>query len=118
LLLANYVAGFLTTVIQEANIIVELIKTFTPFRDWTAQYHSVGKYNSFKSVPNNGNKIRRISASSYLKGENSLISEASETVPGQVSTVKLNNWKRESSVYLKYSGQPFPDASSTSGIVD
>jgi hypothetical protein len=118
LMVANYIAGFLTTIIEETQIIVKLIESLTPFRDWTVQYNSVGKYNRYKSVPNTGNKLRSIISSSYLKGENTLINEPSETTPNQFNTVKMNNWNREGSVYLKYEGDEFPDASTFSGIQD
>lgn len=118
LMIANYVAGFLTTVIEEAQVIIKLIESLTPYRDWTAQYHSVGKYNAYVSVPNTGDKIRSIDSWSYLKGENTSISEPSTTVPNQFSTVKFNNWNRESSLYLRYSGEEVPNASIASGVQD
>lgn len=117
LMIANVVADFLNKVLEEANIIIDLIESLSPFRDWTVQYHSVGKYNAYSTVLNTGNKIRSIDSSSYLKPENSLISEPS-TTPNQFVTTKLNNWNRESSVYLRYVGNQFPDAGTLSGVVD
>jgi len=118
LIFLSRVANFMSRVLAEAKIILDLIESLTPYRDWSAQYHSVGKYNSFDDVPNSGNKIRRISASSYLKGENSIVSEPSDTIPGQFVGTKINNWHRESSLYLRYAGVDFPDAGVSSGITD
>jgi hypothetical protein len=117
LMLVNYAANFLTIVIQEANIIIDLIESLTPFRDWTVQYHSVGKYNAYTPVLNSGNKIRSIDSSAYLKSENSLVSEPSGT-PDQFVNTKINNWNRESSVYLRYIGDEVPNAGTVSGIED
>lgn len=118
LMIANYVADFLTKVISEAQIIINLIESLTPYREWTAQYHSVGKYNAYKTVANAGSKLRSIDSWAYLKSENSLISEPSISNPDQFVSIKLNNWHRESSVYLKYSGEDLPDAGTSSGIID
>jgi hypothetical protein len=118
IMLANYISGFLTSVLTEAKVITDLIESLTPYRDWTTQFQSVGKYNSYKTVPNSGNKIRAISSYSYLKSENTFISERSETNPNQYSSVRINNWSRESSLYLKYLGVPFPNAGTASGITD
>jgi len=118
LMFLSRIANFVSRVVAEAKIILDLIESLTPFRDWTAQYHSVGKYNSFKSIGNSGNKIRRISASSYLKGENSQVNEPSEVTPGQYVSTKINNWHRESSLYLRYAGVDFPDAGVASSVQD
>lgn len=119
LMLLNYASGFLSTVIQEAQIIIDLIESLTPFRDWTVQHHSVGNYNAYSTVPNNvGSKVRSIISSRYMKGENSIISEPSDSNPNQYVGVKVNNWNRESSVYLKYQGSEFDDAGTLSGVAD
>lgn len=117
LMLLSLVESFMSRVITEAKIILDLIESFTPYRDWTVQYNSVGKYNGFKSIANSGNKIRSILSSSYLKTENALVTEPTGT-PGVYDNVKINNWHRESSVYLKYDGATLPDASTASGVQD
>lgn len=117
LMLANYLAGFLTTVIEEANIIIKLIESLTPYRDWTVQHHAIGKYNAYQPIVNNGDKIRSIESSAYVKSENAIINEPSTTI-NQFVGIKFNNWNRESSVYLKYSGEELPDAGTSSGFVD
>lgn len=118
LILLNYASGFLTTVIEEANIIIKLIESLTPFRDWTLQYHSAGKYNAYKTIANSGNKIRTILSSEYLSSQNTTVNEYLETDPTNFTSIKINNWRREGSVYLKYSGANLPNAGTASGIVD
>jgi hypothetical protein len=118
ILLTNIVAGFLSTVLSESGIVLDLIKSLTPYRDWCIQYHSVGKYNAYKTVPNTGNKIRRINSWRYLKGENSLVPETSEVNPAQFVSTRINNWHREESLYLRYVGDDLPNASVFSGITD
>lgn len=118
LMIANYLSSFLTTVIEEANIVIKLIESLTPYRDWTVQYHSVGKYNAYEPVPNLGDKIRSIDSWSYLKGENASISEPSISIPDQFTNIRFNNWNRESSLYLRYSGVELPNAGTASSITD
>lgn len=118
LMLVNYLSGFLTTIIQEAEIIINLIESLTPYREWAVQHNSVGKYNAYKAIANTGNKIRSISSWAYLRGDNTNVSEISEVNPNQYVTVKMNNWNRESSVYVKYDGNQLPNASDVSTIED
>lgn len=118
MMVANAVTGFLTDVLAESGIILDMIKALTPYRDWAIQYNSVGKYNSYKPVANNGNKIRSIHSHSYLKPENTLVSERSETDSNKYSNIRINNWYRESSLYLKYAGADLPNASAVSGVQD
>jgi hypothetical protein len=118
ILLTNIVAGFLSTVLYESGIVLDLIKSLTPYRDWCIQYNSEGKYNAYKTVPNSGNKIRAINSWRYLKGENSLVPESSELDATQFVNTRINNWHREESLYLRYAGNDFPDASTFSGIQD
>jgi hypothetical protein len=117
-LLTNLVSGFLSTVLAESGIILDLIKSLTPYRDWCIQYNSIGKYNAYKPVPNTGNKIRGINSWRYLKGENSLIPETSDLDPTKFVSTKINNWHREESLYLRYVGNDFPNASTFSGVQD
>lgn len=113
----NKTADFMRVVLEEMNIILDLIKALTPYRDWTVQYHSVGKYNNYKTVANTGNKRRVIQASSYLKSENAFINEEVNNL-GQSTSIKFNNWNRESSLYLKYDGNTVPNAGAASGVTD
>lgn len=108
---------FIRVVLEEMKIILDLIESLTPYRDWTIQYNSIGKYNNYKSVENIGDKRRSIIASSYLKSENAIINEEVD-VFGNFDSIKFNNWNRESSVYLKYGGDSIPNASVLSGVTD
>jgi hypothetical protein len=117
-LLAQAAAGLLSTVLMESGIVLDLIKSLTPYRDWCIQFNSIGKYNSYRTVANTGNKIRAINSWRYLKGENSLIPETSDSDPTQYVNTKINNWHREEAVYLRYAGNDFPQASVLSGVID
>lgn len=118
-MLANFLSSFLTTVLQEANIILDLIESLTPFRDWCVQYQATGNYNAYKPVADDsGVKIRQIDSYSYLDSDNVFVNEPSQTSPGQTSFIRYNNYQRESSLYLRYTGIPFPNAGTSSGITD
>lgn len=109
---------FLRVVLEETNIILDLIRSLTPFRDWSVQYNSIGKYNTYSAVPNNaGQKRRIISTYSYLKSENTIINEPVDSL-GVFDSIKFNNWNRESSLYLKYSGTALQAPNLVSGVVD
>ena len=114
----NKTADFIRVVLAEMNIILEVIKSLTPYRDWTVQYHSVGKYNNYVSVGNTGNKRRRILSWAYLKPENNFINEEVDSITGQFDSIKFNNWNRESSLYLKYDGVTLPTPNTVSGVID
>lgn len=109
----------INVILEEMNIVLDLIKSFTTYRDWCIQYDSVGKYNNYKTVDNDlGVKRRLIGAWAYLDGNNQTISEPVNTVTGQSSTIKFNNLNREDSVYLKYLGDQLPNAGQASGVQD
>lgn len=77
--------------LSQAERIIELLKnTMTP-ENYHWQYQSVGKYNQFKPIPNNGKKNRIIETSAYLDGTRQLLEDGTY----------FNNNLRESSVYLK-----------------
>lgn len=106
-------------ILQEMNVVLDLIKAFTTYRDWCIQYDSIGKYNNYKTVVNDaGNKRRIIGAWAYLDGNNQTISEPVNSTTGQSESIKFNNLNREDSVYLKYLGTAFPDVGTTSGVED
>lgn len=114
----NKTADFLRVVLDEMNIILRLIESLTPYRDWTVQYHSVGKYNNYRTVANSGNKRRKIQSWAYLKSENNSINEEVDPITGQFNSIKFNNWHRESSLYLKYEGPTVPNAGVVSTVTD
>jgi hypothetical protein len=119
LIAANILFQLLTTALNEANIIIDLIEAFANYKDWCIQYQGVGKYNAYTPVFNdNGNKIRTIDSSAYLDSTNQFINEPSQTQANVNAAIQYNNWNRESSLYLRYAGVPLTDASTYSGIVD
>ena len=73
--------------------IMETIKNIIPFINYGWQYNSIGNYGASVPIPNNGNKIRAIQTGSYLIS-------GMQTVDGE----RINNYRRESSVYIKTSG--------------
>lgn len=72
---------------------LDIIKNLVPFINYSWQYTSVGEYNNSFGIPNEGNKIRQIETGSYL-------------IPGfqSIDGERINNFRRESSVYLKTNG--------------
>lgn len=74
--------------------IKDILQNITPSINYAYQYNSVGNYNNYIPVYNSGNKQRRLDISVYLN-------------PGVASVGDLhsiNNFQRESSVYLKTNG--------------
>lgn len=82
------------------NSLINVIEKLTPKRNYTYQYNSIGEYNSFIPIPNNGNKQRLLDLSLYL-------------LPGMRSvgdTHTINNFQREGAVYLRSVGiLPYPN---------
>lgn len=70
--------------------VLDILKGIIPFVNYGWQYNSIGEYHSSINVPNDGNKIRAIETGSYLI-------QGMQTVNGE----RINNYRRESSVYLK-----------------
>lgn len=69
----------------------EIILRAIPRKNFAYQYTSIGHYQQFKPVLNSGFKQRRLDIASYIQ-------------PGMVSvgdTYPINNFQRESSVYLR-----------------
>lgn len=95
--------------IQEMQLIVELLKKILPIINYSVQFNSVGKYNAYVPVANNGFKQRSIERSAYLSPIIQSIDEAISVTSNQYSTILFNNWHRESSVYLKYAGAFLPN---------
>lgn len=99
--------GILPSIIQrtilaiiEMDKVLTVMKELIPYRNYSIQYNSVGKYNNYNCVGVNY-KNRSILRSAYLEPIIQSIEETS-TIPNVSSTVvRVNNWNRESSVYLK-----------------
>lgn len=69
----------------------DLIQKLIPYKNYAYQYNAVGNYSTFEPIANNGFKIRSLQKRGYL-------------LPGVQSvgdTNPVNNWHRESSVFLK-----------------
>lgn len=91
----SFALHFITTMVREINVMTDLIKSMTPNHKYFIQYNSVGKYNNYKPLNQLGNTQRAIEASAYLNPVRQIVNE---TV---TSTAKVNNWYRESSVFIK-----------------
>ncbi len=79
--------------------VLELLKNIAPFINYAYQFNSIGDYHSSLAVPNTGNKLRTIEEGSYI------ISSF-----GTVNRDRLNNFRRESSVYITLNDTlPFPN---------
>lgn len=86
--------------IFEMNKILDLIRSLLPDTNLSAQYNSVGKYNNYNTI-SNGQRVRNIIKSSYLT-PNLLTVDAESPDPSVViDSYNINNWGRESSVFLK-----------------
>lgn len=103
-----FIVGAITT-LNESEVFSTLIRNFTPYINFGLQYNSVGKYNNFNVVENNGSKIRYIGKNAYLAPIVQSIDENIDINTNQFSTILFNNWNRESSVYIKYEGNILPD---------
>ncbi len=84
---------------REMDIVNNLIRSLIPEKNYTIQYNSVGHYNNYVCVPDTlGIKQRKILKSAYLSPMVQSISDSLTT--SSFSTVTVNNWRRESSVYI------------------
>lgn len=84
------------------SVFNDIIYKLLPRRNFAYQFNSVGQYNNSASIPNdNGNKIRRLDIAAYLT---SGLQSVGDIVP-------INNYQRESSVFLRtIDTLPFPDS--------
>ena len=90
----NQALFLLTRIMQEAEIFGNVLKKLVPKLNYSIQYNSIGKYNAYKPIENNGLKIREIETSQYLSPDVQTINEKN-------NVIRFNNWNRESSVFLK-----------------
>lgn len=85
---------------KEMNIVLDLIQSLIPEKNYNLQYNSVGRYNNYAPVPNNlGIKQRKILKSAYLAPTYQTVADVVAT--SQYTNSIINNWNRESSVYLQ-----------------
>lgn len=87
--------------ILEMEKTMQLLHTLIPAKKLSIQYNSVGKYNNYKAYPDNGSKYSLIEKSAYLKPILQSVAEPSSSPSVLYETININNWNRESSVYLK-----------------
>lgn len=81
---------------------LEFFNSLIPAKNYAIQYQAVGKYNNYKCVANGlGNKIRSIERSAYLAPIIQSVNETSTASSGIFETININNWNRESSLYIK-----------------
>lgn len=86
--------------IIEMDKIIDTLNELIPYINYSMQYNSIGKYNSY-SVPSVGNLVRQIQKSAYLDPYIQDIDEPSANPSSLFETIRVNNWDRESSVYVK-----------------
>lgn len=88
-----------TAAMAAFSAMISIIEKLIPRQNFAYQYNSIGNYDSFFVIPNNGNKIRRTDLAIYA-------------IPGMLAVGDdhtLNNFQRESSVYLRtIDTLPFP----------
>lgn len=86
--------------LMEMQKILDTLRTLIPYKNYSVQYNSVGKYNNYSCVAA-GNKQRLLDKTAYLNPIIQEVQEPSEDPSDLFSNIKINNWNRESSVYLK-----------------
>lgn len=101
----QYIQRIILT-LNELQTITQTINALIPYRNYAIQYDSVGKYNNYTCVGQAGFKIRQIERGVYLDPILQSINEpiaatSGNPTPTAVETIFVNNWERESSVYLK-----------------
>lgn len=86
---------------SEMEIMSNLLKSLIPYKNLSIQYNSIGKYNNYKIISHSGNSVREIDKSAYLDPVVQLINEVVNITTNQFTNVYINNWNRESTVYIK-----------------
>lgn len=88
------------------SVFNDIVFRLLPKKNMAYQFNSVGNYSRFKPVPNDtGNKIRTIDIGTYLISG----------MQGVGDTEIINNYQRESSVYLRTT-ETLPVPSSIAGV--
>lgn len=84
---------------KEMDIVLNLIKSLIPEKNYAIQYNSVGRYNNYVCVPDYmGIKNRRINKAAYLSPSYQIVNDSPSV--SYFTNTTINNWNRESSVYL------------------
>lgn len=96
-----------TAAMTSYQAVLSIIQKIVPRKNFAYQLNATGKYFASKPVPNNGQKQRALDLSYYL-------------IPGLQDAgddLQINNFQRESSVYLKTKNS-LPYVDSVSGVKD
>lgn len=94
-----------TGMITGFNISLDIITKLIPEKNYAYQFNSLNEYTNFKAIPNEGNKQRRIDLGVYLN----------PGMQGVGDDHVVNNYQRESSVYLRILNA-LPFVSEVSGV--
>ena len=90
-----------TAAFTSLQVMMDIIEKLTPRKTFAYQYNSIGHYDEYGPVENTGNKQRRVDLGVYLQ-------------PGMAAVgdeYTINNFQRESSVYLKTNKTlPYPNS--------
>jgi len=93
--------------INTYQTLTSIFQNLVPYINYAYQFNSIGNYNKSINVDNNGSKQRLIDLSSYL-------------IPGIVGvgdTNLINNYQRESSVYIR-TNKSLPFTHEQGGVLD
>lgn len=78
----------------------DIVFRLLPKKNMAYQFNSLGNYTRSVPVPNNGNKVRQLDIETYLISG----------MQGVGDTDIVNNYRRESSIYIRMqNGVPYPD---------
>lgn len=91
---------------QAFTVLIDIVQKIIPKLNFAYQYNAIGNYSNFIQIPNEGYKQRNIDIASYA-------------VPGMVSfgdKFTLNNFQRESSIYIRTTGATLPFPSQIPGV--
>jgi len=86
------------TILFQTEKLLQLFKNLSDYEKLQYQYQAVGKYKGYTTIPNAGNKQRKVLTSSYLNS----------TKQSLEGNILVNNSFRESSVYLQLDGKLLP----------
>jgi len=84
---------------------LDILYKTVPHKNFAHQFNAIGRYTSFKDVPNEGNKQRVVDIATYLS-------------PGMLNVrdkYTVNNYERESSIYLRTT-KPLPYTHEIAGV--
>lgn len=91
-----------TAAMTAFGVFSDLVYKLIPRRNFAYQFNSVGTYMNSMAIPNDtGNKIRQLDIATYL----------TDGLQGTGDVFPINNWRRESSVFLRTTTEvPYQDS--------